>query len=272
MIRLVTPERLDQLRALCARDPVSGAQLLAQEQSWRGDWQRGMLWIGESRRGRPQYVLGRSGDFFRIAGRRVDRIGELVEFLRVQGCGSLQGEAALMQRLARYVPLEPYTSISMVRRRPEPFSGPQPVPCQSLGRFYEMTAAGYPYFREWVCREEWMASQFAQLRAGCLQLWQYEQDGVPVCGGVLTVPDGTPWAVIGTISTHPDYRGQGYASRMVRFLCGQAAALGRMVCLDCGQPELEAFYRPLGFAVSGRWTALEPPHGQENRKEDNIAK
>lgn len=272
MIRLVTEEQLPRLQEICARDPVSGVQLLSQHKSWRQDWERGTLWVGENRRGRPQYLLGRSGDFFRIAGRRVDRMGELVEFLQLQGCRSVQGEAALMQRLGRYIALEPYTSLTMTLRRPQPFSGDAPpVPCPSLSRFYEMTAAGYPYFRYYVPREEWMTSQFAQLRAGCLQLWQYEEAGQPVCGGALTAPEGTPWAMIGTISTHPDYRGRGYASRMVRFLCGQAASLGRRVCLDCGEPELEAFYRPLGFAVSGQWTALEPPDGQENRKEDNIA-
>ena len=75
-------------------------------------------------------------------------------------------------------------------------------------------------------------------------------DGTTVAGGgIRRIDDAT--VEIKRMWTNPDYRRQGYASRMLRELAGLAGQLGyRTVRLETGyaQPEALALYRRLGFA------------------------
>ena len=75
-------------------------------------------------------------------------------------------------------------------------------------------------------------------------------DGTTVAGGgIRRIDDAT--VEIKRMWTNPDYRRQGYASRMLRELAGLASQLGyQTVRLETGyaQPEALALYRQLGFA------------------------
>ena len=75
-------------------------------------------------------------------------------------------------------------------------------------------------------------------------------DGTTVAGGgIRRIDDAT--VEIKRMWTNPDYRRQGYASRMLRELAGLAGQLGyRTLRLETGyaQPEALALYRRLGFA------------------------
>ena len=75
-------------------------------------------------------------------------------------------------------------------------------------------------------------------------------DGTTVAGGGIRRIDDTV-VEIKRMWTNPDYRRQGYASRMLRELAGLAGQLGyRTLRLETGyaQPEALALYRRLGFA------------------------
>jgi GNAT superfamily N-acetyltransferase len=75
-------------------------------------------------------------------------------------------------------------------------------------------------------------------------------EGTTVAGGGIRRIDDTV-VEIKRMWTNPDYRRQGYASRMLRELAGLAGQLGyRTVRLETGyaQPEALALYRRLGFA------------------------
>ena len=75
-------------------------------------------------------------------------------------------------------------------------------------------------------------------------------EGTTVAGGGIRRIDDTV-VEIKRMWTNPDYRRQGYASRMLRELAGLARQLGyQTVRLETGyaQPEALAMYRRLGFA------------------------
>ncbi len=74
-------------------------------------------------------------------------------------------------------------------------------------------------------------------------------EGTTVAGGGIRRIDDTV-VEIKRMWTNPDYRRQGYASRMLRELAGLARQLGyQRVRLETGyaQPEALALYRRLGF-------------------------
>lgn len=56
--------------------------------------------------------------------------------------------------------------------------------------------------------------------------------------------------VIGAVATKAGQRGRGFASALVRKLCAQTSYV---LCL----PELEGFYRRLGFSTCGQWFEYE---------------
>jgi len=75
-------------------------------------------------------------------------------------------------------------------------------------------------------------------------------EGTTVAGGGIRRIDDTV-VEVKRMWTNPDYRRQGYATRLLRELAGLARQLGyRRVRLETGhaQPEALALYRQLGFA------------------------
>ena len=59
------------------------------------------------------------------------------------------------------------------------------------------------------------------------------------------------WQMIFGVNTHPDYRGRGCATRLLRAAIDEARARGRAgVVLTC-KPEKRSFYARLGFADEG---------------------
>ena len=84
-------------------------------------------------------------------------------------------------------------------------------------------------------------------------------EGTTVAGGGIRRIDDTV-VEIKRMWTNPDYRRQGYASRLLRELAGLARQLGyQRVRLETGyaQPEALALYRRLGFAQIERYGPYE---------------
>lgn len=268
MIRLVEERLYPQLVEVCRKYPLYGNLILVNWECFREDWNTCSVWIGEDGKGTPQYALCRMGDFYRMAGQdsqdSLIDVQELAEFLRLQPSGDIQGNQAVMARLNQYLKKEPYSSITMLNRG-EPDGRPLPYeaafdairPCESLTGLHKMVCLGYEYFREHVEQESWVSSLFAQKRKGCARPYERIVDGKPVCSGILTLAQDSADASIGTVCTVPEYQGKGLASEMVRFLCREAALLGKPVSLDCGEEALGRFYGRLGFEVIQNWTVLE---------------
>ena len=73
------------------------------------------------------------------------------------------------------------------------------------------------------------------------------------------------WTEISAVCTHPDYRGQGFASGLVRRLCGEIRRRGETPFLHAAASNLAAIeiYEALGFVVRREITfeALRPKEG-----------
>jgi GNAT superfamily N-acetyltransferase len=119
----------------------------------------------------------------------------------------------------------------------QPFDGPRLIRPEELGASQRLDALCFPGFVEEVAEEELLAS-YTPPRRGGIQVICHR--GVPVSqieithsrvnvyGGHLRI------ASIGSVSTHPDYRGQGLASRLLDYCMQKLAAEGARLVLISG--------------------------------------
>lgn len=270
MIRLITPQTLPLLQRACLRFPLYGSMILSTFHVWGEDWRQCSAWVGETPRGEPQgepqLALCRLGGEYRLAGRQLEAaaLEELAAFLRLSVPGTIHGPSSLTLPLNRLLGRDTYSSVAMVQPAPQPPVPPLPgtppfriLPCDNLGRLFQVICQGYPYFREHAHRESWMSSLFARRRVGgalAAELWVEDR---PVGSGILKLSPLAPMAEVGTISTVPEYQGRGLGSQMVAYLSQKAWELGKQPSLDCAEPSLVPFYRRLGYQPSFPWTILE---------------
>jgi predicted GNAT family acetyltransferase len=69
----------------------------------------------------------------------------------------------------------------------------------------------------------------------------------------MTVAESMYGAVLGAVACDPDFRKQGYASGVVKYLTNSLVAEGKTVYLHRAQNQNERFYSQLGFTEFGTW-------------------
>ncbi|MFB5762461.1 GNAT family N-acetyltransferase [Paenibacillus medicaginis] len=82
-----------------------------------------------------------------------------------------------------------------------------------------------------------------------------EKDG-KVIAVVSSTAENSLSAMIVGVATHPEYRGQGLASYLMRRLCADLLAENRTVCLFYDNPVAGAIYKRLGFKDIGGWSMM----------------
>lgn len=81
-------------------------------------------------------------------------------------------------------------------------------------------------------------------------------DGNIACAGAMTTAETANAAVIGAVATHPDYRGKGYASRIVLSLASQLQQEGKTVFLSPKNEYAKELYHKIGFEPVATWGNL----------------
>ncbi|WNS44959.1 GNAT family N-acetyltransferase [Paenibacillus sp. MMS20-IR301] len=71
-----------------------------------------------------------------------------------------------------------------------------------------------------------------------------------------TAAENSMSAMVIAVATHPDYRGQGLATRVVARLCADVLAEGKSLCLFYNNPKAGLIYKKLGFSDIGTWSML----------------
>lgn len=71
-----------------------------------------------------------------------------------------------------------------------------------------------------------------------------------------TTAENSMSAMIVAVATHPDYRGQGLATRVVARLCADVLAEGKSLCLFYNNPRAGIIYQKLGFSDIGTWSMM----------------
>ncbi|MNB76202.1 Acetyltransferase (GNAT) family protein [compost metagenome] len=69
-----------------------------------------------------------------------------------------------------------------------------------------------------------------------------------------TTAENSVSAMVISVATHPDYRGQGLASGVVSALCSELNTEGKSLCLFYDNPKAASIYKRIGFHDVGDWT------------------
>lgn len=92
----------------------------------------------------------------------------------------------------------------------------------------------------------------ARLRTGTAFSAEIHDSGRLAAGAsALFIADDC--VLLGAVATHPDFRGRGFASRLVTSLAEKYVGQGRRVFLQCREDSLLDFYSAIGFEPVGRW-------------------
>lgn len=268
MIRLATIEDKETFIKLCKKDSWGGTTILSAYQSkcadvHNADWQYCDLWIGQSdaQKKNAQYLLCRLGQQFHLVGRphSKQRWQELHDFLSMQAAGCcLIADGTLLEEGRAMLPIAGGQLTGVLGARMISTCLPGETEegfvqeSRSLWRIYDLLAAAKPEMLKKAGKDDYTARMRFCQRGGA-RFFEICDGDAPVCIGAILLPEDGEWGLIFNICTHPQYRGRGYARRMVMRLCMEAYLQGRTPVLECASPELEEYYSRLGFQTVSHW-------------------
>lgn len=91
-----------------------------------------------------------------------------------------------------------------------------------------------------------------KLRHGAMRLCGIENNG-NLAAVAMTVAESGSGAVLGAVSTDPEYRNLGYGSALIKYITNLLTAENKAVFLHRAKNANEAFYSNLGFVEYGTW-------------------
>ena len=104
--------------------------------------------------------------------------------------------------------------------------------------------------------DAWYTAVSHRVRHGLCHLMGVREDGKPVAAAMTTAEDGDR-LLIGAVATLPDYRGRGYAGKLVTTLAAMGQEQKKTVLLSPKNEGAERLYARCGFAVCGRYGQVE---------------
>lgn len=252
MIRHVDAAREGDLLAGCALDPVIGARIYTLCKAY-GTAFRGLdFWLMESG-GMVVGAISRfDGWLTFVADERAD-VAELDAFASaIGGFANVEGTAEICAQL--HISGNYASSVTMTRTGESRFALDYAAieTAPPLDDLYHVMAGANGWFAKTSQPDEWKAHVSHLLRHELGMAALLRVNGVPVCaGGVFTM--GERVAVIGGISTLPDFRGRGLAALMTRSLVDRILDIGKTPALFCASDSLAQYYAGFGFEISGRY-------------------
>lgn len=93
------------------------------------------------------------------------------------------------------------------------------------------------------------------LESGTGRTYFAQKDGQAVVTA-STAAENSMSAMVVAVASHPDYRGQGMATRVVARLCSDVLEEGKSLCLFYNNPQAGLIYKKLGFRDIGNWSML----------------
>ncbi|QWU13693.1 hypothetical protein SAMN04487895_103381 [Paenibacillus sophorae] len=106
-----------------------------------------------------------------------------------------------------------------------------------------------------VSPESSRSSMRRTLETGTGRTYFVERDG-RTAAAASTTAENSMSAMVVSVATHPDYRGQGLASLVVTKLCSDLVSEGKSLCLFYDNPDAASIYKRIGFRDIGDWSML----------------
>ncbi|BCG59252.1 GNAT family N-acetyltransferase [Paenibacillus sp. URB8-2] len=93
------------------------------------------------------------------------------------------------------------------------------------------------------------------LETGTGRTYFVERNG-HVAASASTTAENSMSAMVVSVATHPECRGQGLATSVIRKLCADVVREGRSLCLFYDNPDAASIYKRIGFSDIGSWSMM----------------
>ncbi|MGL4772775.1 MAG: GNAT family N-acetyltransferase [Clostridium sp.] len=88
------------------------------------------------------------------------------------------------------------------------------------------------------------------------RVYYIENENGEIIASAQTSAENSASAMILSVATREDYRGQGYITKCLSKLCSDVIDEGKSLCLFYLNPEAGRIYHKLGFKIIGVWTLV----------------
>ena len=172
---------------------------------------------------------------------------------------ALEGRESVIRPMAQAFGIEKLETSVCMRHDGETFpdlKGYDVRKSENLRRFYEFLSACHEGFAEGTNSRLWYEDYAGRIGSGLTELYFLYKKDTPVSCATLNVQSGK-YAVLGSVSTPPDFRGKGYGRAVSAFVTERIHSLGLTATLQCSHDSLKDFYTPLGYHETFRWAIAD---------------
>lgn len=238
------------LAEACALFPASGTQIYGYFSRYGNQYPFCTTWLCQEEDGAVWGAMGRYNQSLRLScGYPLlrERLGEVMEFLRISGCGTLEGPLPVLENL--HMDSEIQSGSVMEYRGAVPETAAKQIDVSPrLDDVFQILRGSDPAFDAQVRFDEWLCDASHCLRHG--GGW-YAAVGKSATAGVTALSPG--YGLIGSVATLPGERGRGYAILLVKWCVRRVLETGRIPVLMAADERAASLYRGIGFAETGRW-------------------
>lgn len=251
MIALITDEnRLDFIKA-CLFDEIHGARICTLNECYWPDTSILLLWLQTDDKNSPTAAVSLFSGCLTLSAAAGADIDELADFARaVGGFKSLEASAIVCKELKLG---GEYAEFNVMRYAKGRFDGELGIVCENppVREIYDILCRADPPFGKTADFAGWYTHTSHLFRHGLGFAGLILKDDNPVStGGVYAMGDNP--AVISCVATLPDFRGRGYATKIIKYLANKILDTGKTPVLLCEDGRLAGYYARLGFSDEGR--------------------
>ncbi len=188
----------------------------------------------------------------------------VAEYLKDKNIQCISAKETLLEQMTSYYPALTLQGTYMCRLQKKDFKAvkaegisPKQLDASNAQDIIDLYKQIEEFAKPYIEREEEKLKQTKDNYEKGLQGYGIFDDSKLICTGYTTAQTTTGAMIVG-VATHPDYRKKGYASLLMRHLCGECFNTGlSFLCLFYDNPSAGAIYHSLGFETIGRWGMLK---------------
>lgn len=255
MIHFLTEEHVEDFLAAAQMEPISGARVQTLYSMYGLNYKSASFWVQKNRLDQPTAALCLFGGQLTVSGGIQADLDEVEEFVRfMEGISAVSGPPMLcgmLQNLGR-----PQYFQSMVHNG-IPFADdfPDVNGAPAFSDIYDLLCYVDKEFDDSTNRGAWHVhvSHLIRHKLGyCAGV--YQKGELVSTGGVYN--SGTTHGVIGGLATISEYKGQGYAGQICRYLSNCIIKAKKTPALYAATESLIVYYEAMGFSTSGQWAEI----------------
>lgn len=247
MLKLVNGFTED-IKNLCSRDPF-GTRIAGYFGTYGSNFDFCKTWVQYDENGSSTAaVCDMSGDVTVCASGEAD-FDELAAFMSMSDYRSLQCQKSVMGKLGILPDVSGYVlSFSSGEYSDEDITND--VDFKEIYDIIKQTGLmGVGDYLPWLSDVTYRVNHGTALAAAV------RKDGKTVsCAMALFITENA--ALLGAVATKDEYRGRGYAGRLVKYLGNLMLGQNKKTYLLCKHGSITEFYKPLGFDITDEWSAV----------------